>query len=94
MSGGAFIYGFLALTGEYIASERTSKRHLLTMTEMINAEAHHRSVAGHVATEDITLVTVRNHGLKQGPTYVKDFDIESSKMLDNMRILSLLLTMM
>ena len=68
-SGGqglVFIYeGFLsALTGEYIASEDFQATPA-TMTEMINAE-HHKSVAGHVATEDITL----------GPTYVKDFDYE------------------
>jgi len=47
------------------------------MTEMINAE-HHKSVAGHVATEDITFgyCTEIMIGLKQGPTYVKDFDYE------------------
>ena len=55
-SGGqglVFIYeGFLsALTGEYIASEDFQATPA-TMTEMINAE-HHKSVAGHVATEDI-----------------------------------------
>ena len=47
------------------------------MTEMINAE-HHKAVAGHVATEDITFgyCTEIMIGLKQGPTYVKDFDYE------------------
>ncbi len=55
-SGGqglVFIYeGFLsALTGEYIASEEFQATPA-TMTEMINAE-HHKSVASHVATEDI-----------------------------------------
>ena len=80
-SGGqglVFIYeGFLsALTGEYIASEDFQATPA-TMTEMINAE-HHKSVAGHVATEDIkfgygTEIMV---ALKQGPTYVKDFDYE------------------
>ena len=44
---------------------------------MINAE-HHKSVASHVATEDITFgyCTEIMIGLKQGPTYVKDFDYE------------------
>ena len=80
-SGGqglVFIYeGFLsALTGEYIASEDFQATPA-TITEMINAE-HHKSVAGHVATEDITFgyCTEIMIGLKQGPTYVKDFDYE------------------
>ena len=80
-SGGqglVFIYeGFLsALTGEYIASEDFQATPA-TMTEMINAE-HHKSVVGHVATEDITFgyCTEIMIGLKQGPTYVKDFDYE------------------
>lgn len=56
-SGGqglVYIYeGFLsALTGEYIASEDFEATPAV-MSEMINAE-HHKSVAGHVATEDIT----------------------------------------
>ena len=73
-SGGqglVFIYeGFLsALTGEYIASEDFQATPA-TMTEMINAE-HHKAVAGHVATEDITFgyCTEIMIGLKQGPTY-------------------------
>ena len=73
-----FIYeGFLsALTGEYIASEDFQATPA-TMTEMINAE-HHKSVAGHVATEDITFgyCTEIMVALKQGPTYVKDFDYD------------------
>lgn len=80
-SGGqglVFIYeGFLsALTGEYIASEDFQATPA-TMAEMINAE-HHKSVAGHVATEDITFgyCTEIMVALKQGPTYVKDFDYE------------------
>ena len=80
-SGGqglVFIYeGFLsALTGEYIASEDFQAAPA-TMTEMINAE-HHKSVAGHVATEDIKFgyCTEIMVALKQGPTYVKDFDYE------------------
>ncbi|MFS1662993.1 DAK2 domain-containing protein [Streptococcus sp. zg-JUN1979] len=80
-SGGqglVFIYeGFLAaLTGEYIASEEFQATPA-TMTEMINAE-HHKSVAGHVATEDITYgyCTEIMVGLKQGPTYVKEFNYE------------------
>lgn len=80
-SGGqglVYIYeGFLsALTGEYIASEEFQATPA-TMTEMINAE-HHKSIAGHIATEDITFgyCTEIMVGLKQGPTYVKDFDYE------------------
>lgn len=80
-SGGqglVFIYeGFLsALTGEYIVSEDFQATPA-TMTEMINAE-HHKSVAGHVATEDITFgyCTEIMVALKQGPTYVKDFDYD------------------
>ena len=44
---------------------------------MINAE-HHKSVAGHVATEDITYgyCTEIMVALRQGPTYVKEFDYE------------------
>lgn len=78
-SGGqglVFIYeGFLsALTGEFIASEEFQATPA-TMSEMINAE-HHKSVAGHVATEDIKFgyCTEIMVALKQGPTYVKDFD--------------------
>lgn len=80
-SGGqglVFIYeGFLsALTGEYIASEDFVATPA-TMTEMINAE-HHKSVAGHVATEDITYgyCTEIMVALKQGPTYSKEFDYD------------------
>ena len=80
-SGGqglVFIYeGFLsALTGEFIASEEFVATPA-TMSEMINAE-HHKSVAGHVATEDIQFgyCTEIMVALKQGPTYVKDFDYD------------------
>ena len=80
-SGGqglVFIYeGFLsALTGEFIASEELQATPA-TMSEMINAE-HHKSVAGHVATEDIKFgyCTEIMVALKQGPTYVKDFDYD------------------
>ena len=47
------------------------------MTEMINAE-HHKSVASHVATEDIKYGYCNgNHGsLEKGPTYVKEFDYD------------------
>ena len=75
-SGGqglVFIYeGFLsALTGEYIASEDFVATPA-TMSEMINAE-HHKSVAGHVATEDITYGyrTEIMVALKAGPTLCK-----------------------
>ena len=80
-SGGqglVFIYeGFLsALTGEYSASEDFVATPA-NMGEMINAE-HHKSVAGHVATEDITFgyCTEIMVALKQGPTYAKDFDYD------------------
>ncbi|WPS46671.1 DAK2 domain-containing protein [Streptococcus sp. S5] len=80
-SGGqglVFIYeGFLSvLTGEFIASEEFQATPA-TMSEMINAE-HHKSVAGHVATEDIKFgyCTEIMVALKQGPTYVKDFDYD------------------
>ncbi|WP_342987441.1 DAK2 domain-containing protein [Streptococcus parasanguinis] len=80
-SGGqglVFIYeGFLsALTGEFIASEEFQATPAI-MSEMINAE-HHKSVAGHVATEDIKFgyCTEIMVALKQGPTYVKDFDYD------------------
>ena len=80
-SGGqglVFIYeGFLsALTGEFIASEEFQATPA-TMSEMINAE-HHKSVAGHMATEDIKFgyCTEIMVALKQGPTYVKDFDYD------------------
>ncbi|MED5960637.1 DAK2 domain-containing protein [Streptococcus anginosus] len=80
-SGGqglVFIYeGFLsALTGEYIASEEFQATPA-TMTEMINAE-HHKSVASHVATEDIKYAycTEIMVALKKGPTYVKEFDYD------------------
>lgn len=80
-SGGqglVFIYeGFLsAWTGEYIASEEFQATPA-TMTEMINAE-HHKSVASHVATEDIKYgyCTEIMVALKKGPTYVKEFDYD------------------
>lgn len=80
-SGGqglVFIYeGFLsALTGEYIASEEFQATPA-TMTEMINAE-HHKSVASHVATEDIKYgyCTEIMVALEKGPTYVKEFDYD------------------
>ncbi|MFU2194160.1 DAK2 domain-containing protein [Streptococcus pluranimalium] len=80
-SGGqglVYIYeGFLAaMTGEYIASE-DFKATPATMSQMINAE-HHKSVAGHVATEDITFgyCTEIMVALGKGPTYVKEFNYE------------------
>lgn len=81
-SGGqglVFIYeGFLsALSGDFILSEDFEATPA-TMTEMINAE-HHKAVVGHVATEDITFgyCTEIMVALKQGPTYVKEFDYEA-----------------
>lgn len=80
-SGGqglVFIYeGFLsALTGDYIASEEFQATPA-NMSEMINAE-HHKSVAGHVATEDIKFgyCTEIMLALRKGPTYVRDFDYD------------------
>ncbi|MGT2959357.1 hypothetical protein A9Q68_10240 [Streptococcus bovimastitidis] len=80
-SGGqglVFIYeGFMsAINGDYIASE-DFKATPANMSEMINAE-HHKAVVGHVATEDITYgyCTEIMVGLRQGPTYVKEFNYE------------------
>lgn len=80
-SGGqglVYIYeGFLAaMTGDYMASEDFQATPA-TMSEMINAE-HHKSVAGHVATEDITFgyCTEIMVALGKGPTYVKEFNYE------------------
>ncbi|TWS94628.1 DAK2 domain-containing protein [Streptococcus sp. sy018] len=80
-SGGqglVFIYeGFLsALTGEYLVSEDFQATPA-TMSEMINA-THHQSVAGHVATEEITFgyCTEIMVALGQGPTYAKEFNYE------------------
>ncbi|MFP7776922.1 DAK2 domain-containing protein [Streptococcus dysgalactiae] len=80
-SGGqglVFIYeGFLsALNGDYVASE-DFKATPANMSEMINAE-HHKSVVGHVATEDITYgyCTEIMVALKQGPTYGKEFNYD------------------
>lgn len=80
-SGGqglVFIYeGFLsALNGDYVTSV-DFKATPANMSEMINAE-HHKSVVGHVATEDITYgyCTEIMVALKQGPTYVKEFNYD------------------
>ncbi len=78
-SGGqglVYIYeGFLvALTGEYLSSDDFEVTPAV-MSEMINVK-HHKSVAGSVATEEITFgyCTEIMVALRQGPTYVKDFD--------------------
>ncbi|HEQ4880273.1 TPA: DAK2 domain-containing protein [Streptococcus pyogenes] len=80
-SGGqglVFIYeGFLsALNGDYVTSA-DFKATPANMSEMINAE-HHKSVVGHVATEDIIYgyCTEIMVALKQGPTYVKEFNYD------------------
>lgn len=80
-SGGqglVFIYeGFLSvLNGDYVTSA-DFKATPANMSEMINAE-HHKSVVGHVATEDITYgyCTEIMVALKQGPTYVKEFNYD------------------
>ncbi|WP_122646179.1 DAK2 domain-containing protein [Enterococcus mediterraneensis] len=74
-----FIYeGFLAaLTGEYQADE-TFEPTPAAMDEMVNAE-HHRSVQGHLATEDIkfgycTEIMVK---IGEGPTVDSKFDYET-----------------
>ncbi|HER9454503.1 TPA: DAK2 domain-containing protein [Streptococcus pyogenes] len=69
--------GFLsALNGDYVTSA-DFKATPANMSEMINAE-HHKSVVGHVATEDITYgyCTEIMVALKQGPTYVKEFNYD------------------
>ncbi|WP_019793664.1 DAK2 domain-containing protein, partial [Streptococcus sobrinus] len=60
----------------YIASEEFQATPA-NMSEMINAE-HHKSVAGHVATEDIKFgyCTEIMVALRKGPTYVRDFDYD------------------
>ena len=80
-SGGqglVYIYeGFMsALNGDYVASEDYVATPA-NMSEMINTE-HHKAVIGHVATEDITYgyCTEIMVALKQGPTYVKEFNYE------------------
>jgi DAK2 domain fusion protein YloV len=80
-SGGqglVYIYeGFVAAaTGEYLSSEEFQATPAV-MDEMVNAE-HHKSVAGHVATEDIKFgyCTEIMVALGQGPTFVKAFDYD------------------
>lgn len=80
-SGGqglVFIYeGFLsALNGDYIASDDFEATPA-TMSEMINAQ-HHQSVAGHLATKDITYgyCTEIMIALGQGPTCTKTFNYD------------------
>ena len=74
-----YVYeGFLAaLTGEYEATE-TFEPTPAAMDEMVNAE-HHRSVQGHLATEDIkfgycTEIMVK---IGEGPTVDDTFDYET-----------------
>ncbi|MGG5314759.1 DAK2 domain-containing protein [Enterococcus sp. AZ072] len=74
-----FIYeGFLsALNGEYFSDE-SYEPSPAEMDEMVNAE-HHRSVQGHMATEDIkfgycTEIMVQ---LGQGPTVDSEFDYDT-----------------
>lgn len=74
-----FIYeGFLAaMTGEYLESEEFQPNPG-TMDEMVNAE-HHKSVAGHVATEDIQFgyCTEIMVAIGKGPTAVEQFDYDT-----------------
>ena len=74
-----FIYeGFLnALTGEYPADE-IFEPSPAAMDEMVNAE-HHRSVQGHLATEDITFGYCTEIMVKigEGPTVDSEFDYET-----------------
>ncbi|GFH40367.1 DAK2 domain-containing protein [Lactococcus insecticola] len=80
-SGGqglVYIYeGFVAAaTGDYIASDEFEATPAV-MDEMVNAE-HHKSVAGHVATEDIKFgyCTEIMVAIGQGPTATKSFDYD------------------
>ena len=69
--------GFVAAaTGEYLDSEEFQATPAV-MDEMVNAE-HHKSVAGHVATEDIKFgyCTEIMVGFGQGPTVTKSFDYD------------------
>jgi uncharacterized protein len=69
--------GFVAAaTGEYLTSEEFQATPAV-MDEMVNAE-HHKSVAGHVATEDIKFgyCTEIMVGIGQGPTVSKSFDYD------------------
>ena len=70
--------GFVAAaTGEYLDSAEFEATPAV-MDEMVNAE-HHKSVAGHIATEDIKYgyCTEIMVGLGQGPTASKSFDYET-----------------
>lgn len=70
--------GFVAAaTGEYLDSAEFEATPAV-MDEMVNAE-HHKSVAGHIATEDIKYgyCTEIMVGLGQGPTASKPFDYET-----------------
>ena len=70
--------GFVAAaTGEYLDSAEFEATPAV-MDEMVNAE-HHKSVAGHIATEDIKFgyCTEIMVGLGQGPTASKSFDYET-----------------
>ena len=69
--------GFVAAaTGEYLTSEEFQATPAV-MDEMVNAE-HHKSVAGHVATEDIKFgyCTEIMDGIAQGPPVTKSFDYD------------------
>lgn len=69
--------GFVAAaTGEYLTSEEFQATPAV-MDEMVNAE-HHKSVAGHVVTEDIKFgyCTEIMVGIGQGPTVTKSFDYD------------------
>ncbi len=63
-------------------SQRTSKRHLLRWQEWLMQNTV-SPVAGHVAAEDITLVTVRNHDWSQTDSNMwKTLTMKSSKILE------------
>lgn len=81
-SGGqglAFIYeGFMmAVSGDYVPENDFDVTPAL-MDGMVEAE-HKMSVAEHVASEDITYgyCTEIMVGLKEGPTYMKEFDVDA-----------------
>jgi len=73
-----FIYeGFLSvLNGEYVMTETVVTP--AAMDEMVNAE-HHRSVQGHMATEDITFGYCTEIMVKigEGPTVDSEFDYDT-----------------
>ncbi|WP_437184415.1 DAK2 domain-containing protein [Vagococcus proximus] len=74
-----FIYeGFLEVLSGKIVENPVYQPNAAQMTEMVNAE-HHRSVAGHVATEDITFGYCTEIMVKigEGETVDSEFDYDT-----------------